>query len=96
MFVVWMATLASPALAQTPADRRIDVTVLDEQGLAVVGARVTATQRAANLSRTASSSNERFSMAGLTPGVYTVARIGVGLSSAGRVGRRDDRDIADH
>jgi outer membrane receptor protein involved in Fe transport len=72
MLVVWMAALASPALAQTPADRRIDVTVLDEQGLAVVGARVTATQRAANLSRVASSSNERFTMAGLTPGVYTV------------------------
>jgi outer membrane receptor protein involved in Fe transport len=72
MLVVWMAMLASPALAQAPADRRIDVTVIDEQGLAVFGARVTATQRAANLSRTASSSNERFTMAGLTPGVYTV------------------------
>ena len=41
-----MATLASPVLAQAPAaDRRIDVTVLDEQGLAVVGGRVTATLR---------------------------------------------------
>src|SRR5688572_28743108 len=73
VFAVWITTMASPALAQTPAaDRRIDVTVIDEQGLAVFGARVTATQRAANLSRTASSSNERFTMAGLTPGVYTV------------------------
>jgi len=72
MVVVWMAALASPALAQAPADRRIDVTVFDEQGLAVIGARLTATQRAANLSRTASRSNERFTMAGLTPGVYTV------------------------
>ena len=53
LFVVWLATLASPVLAQTPAaDRRIDVTVLDEQGLAVVGAQVTATLRAGNLSRT--------------------------------------------
>ena len=69
---VWMA-LASPALAQTPAaDRRIDVTVLDEQGLAVVGARVTATLRSANISRTVSSANERFSLPGLMPGSYTL------------------------
>ena len=46
--------------------------MLDEQGLAVVGARVTATLRAGNLSRTASSSNERFSLAGLMPGAYTL------------------------
>ena len=73
LLLVWMVTLASPLLAQTPAaDRRIDVTVLDEQGLVVLGARVTATHRAANLSRTASSSNERFTMTGLTPGIYTV------------------------
>jgi outer membrane receptor protein involved in Fe transport len=64
---------ASPAFAQTPAaDRRIDVTVLDEQGLAVIGARVTATMPAGNLSRTAASSNERFSLAGLAPGAYTL------------------------
>jgi outer membrane receptor protein involved in Fe transport len=73
LFVVWMATLASPVLAQTPAaDRRIDITVLDEQGLAVVGARVTATLRAGNLSRTVSSSNERFSLVNLLPGAYTL------------------------
>jgi outer membrane receptor protein involved in Fe transport len=71
--VVWIATLSSSAFAQTPgANRRIDVTVLDEQGLAVVGARVTATLRAENLSRTAASSNERFSMVGLAPGIYTL------------------------
>src|SRR5436190_7215705 len=73
LFVLWMAALVSPVLAQTPAaDRRIDVTVLDEQGLAVVGARVTATLRTANISRTASSANERFSLAGLMPGSYTL------------------------
>jgi len=73
LFVLWMAALVSPVLAQTPAaDRRIDVTVLDEQGLAVVGARVTATLRAANISRTVSSATERFSLAGLMPGSYTV------------------------
>jgi len=68
-----MVALACPVLAQTPAaDRRIDVTVLDEQGLAVVGARVTATLRSANISRTVSSANERFSLAGLMPGSYTL------------------------
>ncbi len=73
VFAVWITTMVSPALAQTPAaDRRIDITVLDEQGLGVVGARVTATSRAGNLSRTASSSNERFSLAGLVPGAYTL------------------------
>ena len=73
VFAVWITTMVSPVLAQTPAaDRRIDLTVLDEQGLGVVGARVTATLRAGNLSRTASSSNERFSLAGLAPGAYTL------------------------
>ena len=82
VFAVWMATMASPALAQTPAaDRRIDITVLDEQGLAVLGARVTATLRAGNLSRTVSSSNERFSLAGLAPGSYTVQVSGAGTST---------------
>ena len=70
---LWLATLASPLRAQTPAaDRRIELTVLDEQGLPLVGARVSATLRAGNLSRTPASSNERFSMAGLVPGVYTL------------------------
>lgn len=64
---------ASPALAQTtPADRRIDVTVLDSQGLPIVGAQVTAMLPALNLSRIATSSTERFSFDTLTPGVYTL------------------------
>jgi outer membrane receptor protein involved in Fe transport len=72
-FVVWMAALASPALSQTPAaDRRIDVTVLDSQGLPIVGAQITATLPVGNLSRTAVSSSERYSMMGLAPGVYTL------------------------
>ena len=71
--VVCLTVLASPALAQTPAaDRRLDVTVLDEQGLPVFGARVTAMLPAGNFSRTAASSNERFSLVGLAPGAYTV------------------------
>ena len=91
-----MAALASPVLAQTPAaDRRIDVTVLDEQGLAVVGARVTATLRAANISRTASSATERFSLTGLTPGVYTLRVSASGFQVQDVTVDRDDRDDAD-
>ncbi|MEO5741734.1 MAG: TonB-dependent receptor, partial [Vicinamibacterales bacterium] len=79
VFVVWMATLASPALAQQPADRRIDATVLDSQGLPIVGAQVTAIMPAGNRSRTATSSNERFSIDALAPGVYTLRVSAVGF-----------------
>ena len=72
VFVVWMATLASPARAQTNADRRIEATVLDVQGLPIVGAQVTAIQPAANLRRVATSANERFTIEGLAPGMYTL------------------------
>ena len=41
--LMWLAVLASPVFAQAPAgERRIDVTVLDSQGLPIVGAQVTA------------------------------------------------------
>src|SRR5918993_2503223 len=70
--VVWIAMLASPALAQPTADRRIDATVLDTQGLPIVGAQVTATLPSANLRRAATSANERFTIDGLTPGIYTL------------------------
>src|SRR5918995_462998 len=69
---VWIATLASPALAQPTADRRIDATVLDTQGLPIVGAQVIATLPSANLRRTATSANERFTIEGLAPGIYTL------------------------
>ena len=71
---VWLTVLASPAFAQTPAanTRRLEATVLDEQGFPIVGAQVTATLPAANLSRTAKSSTERFTFDGLAPGVYNV------------------------
>jgi iron complex outermembrane receptor protein len=72
LVVVWLAALAPTALAQTPNTRRIDATVLDAQGLPVLGAQVTATLPAANLSRTASSSSERFTLDELAPGIYTV------------------------
>jgi iron complex outermembrane recepter protein len=63
----------SPALAQTPAaDRRIEATVLDSQGLPIVGAQVTATLPASNLRRIATRSNGRFTIEGLAPGVYTL------------------------
>ena len=71
-FVVWMTVLVSPAFAQAPADRRIDATVLDSQGLPIVGAHVTAILPAGNLSRTATSSSERFSIDALAPGIYTL------------------------
>ena len=71
VLVLWTATLAS-VLAQTSGDRRIDVAVLDAQGLPIVGAQVTATLPAANLRRVATSSNEYFTLDRLAPGVYTV------------------------
>jgi outer membrane receptor protein involved in Fe transport len=72
-FAVCLAILAPPALAQAPAaDRRIDVSVVDEQGLPIIGAQVTATLRAGNLRRAALRVNERFALDGLMPGVYTV------------------------
>src|SRR6188508_2295243 len=58
-FAMWLVILASPALAQAPAaDRRIEVTVLDSQGLPIYGAQVTATLPVGNLSRTGASSSE--------------------------------------
>lgn len=71
VLVLWTATLAS-VLAQTSGDRRIEVAVLDAQGLPIVGAQVAATLPAANLRRVATSANEYFTIEGLAPGVYTV------------------------
>jgi outer membrane receptor protein involved in Fe transport len=72
--VVWLAATAPIAFAQTPATdaRRIEVTVLDAQGLPIVGAHVTATLPAGNLTRTATSASERFTLEGLAPGLYTL------------------------
>jgi len=64
---------ALPARAQSPETaRRIDGTVVDAQGLAVVGAQITLTQAQANLTRTATSSTERFHFDNLSPGAYTL------------------------
>ena len=71
--VACLAMVSVSVSAQTPpADRRIEATVLDTQGLPIIGAQVTATMPASNLRRTATSSTERFSLNGLVPGVYTL------------------------
>ena len=72
--LVCFTALASSGFAQTPAvsTGRIDATVLDAQGLPILGAQVTATLPTGNLSRTAASSTERFALEGLAPGVYTL------------------------
>jgi len=70
VFLAWIATVASPVLAQTAGDRRIDATVLDAQGLPIIGAQVVATLPAGNLRRVATSGNERFTIEGLSPGLY--------------------------
>jgi outer membrane receptor protein involved in Fe transport len=76
-FVVCLSALmalasAPPAFAQTTADGRIEATVLDAQGLPIVGADVAAMLPAANLRRAATSTNERYIIQGLAPGVYTL------------------------
>jgi iron complex outermembrane receptor protein len=65
---------ARPLHAQSPANNagRIELTVLDDQGLPVFGAQVSATQREGNLGRTATSATERFILQGLAQGLYTV------------------------
>ena len=79
--IVWLASTAS-AFAQAPADeRRIDATVLDLQGLPIFGAQVVATLPVGNHRRTGASSNERFAIEGLEPGVYTVRISASGFQS---------------
>jgi outer membrane receptor protein involved in Fe transport len=64
---------AQAAAAQQPStsagDRRIEGTVVDEQGLPVVGARLTLTQ-AGILRRSALSAADRFRLENLAPGIY--------------------------
>src|SRR5438552_1921649 len=59
----------SPASAQT-GDRRVEGTVVDSQGLPILGAELTLIRAEGNLSRTASSSTERFRFENLAPGAY--------------------------
>jgi outer membrane receptor protein involved in Fe transport len=74
-----LAAAAVPAGAQTPATRHIEGTVVDSQGLAVVGALITLTQPQGNLSRTATSSTERFRFENLSPGAYTLSVTATGF-----------------
>ncbi len=77
--VVWLVVQASPALAQDA--RRIDVAVLDEQGLPIVSAQVTATLAARNVRRPAVRVNESFAIEGLAPEVYTVRVAATGFQT---------------
>ena len=89
---VSLTALASSSLAQTPATGnggRIEATVLDAQGLPILGAQVTATLPAGNLRRTATSSTERFTLDGLAPGLYTVRISATGFQISGSQGRPD-------
>ena len=73
VLAVLVCLTTSPAVAQTPAaDRRIDATVLDSQGLPIASAQVVATLPAGNLRRIATRANEHFTIEGLAPGVYTL------------------------
>jgi outer membrane receptor protein involved in Fe transport len=78
--VASFAMVSAPVSAQpTPANRSIEVTVLDTQGLPIIGAQVAATLPVGNLRRTAASSTERFTLTGLVPGVYTVRVTALGF-----------------
>src|SRR3954470_5796273 len=67
------AAAVLPARAQSPeTGRRIDGTVVDAQGPPVVGAQITLAQPQGNLTRTATSSTERFHFDNLSPGAYTL------------------------
>ncbi|MEQ1898156.1 MAG: TonB-dependent receptor [Vicinamibacterales bacterium] len=71
----------SGAQTAAPTVRRIDVTVLDTQGLPILGARVTATLAAANIDRTATGATEKISLVDLPAGTYTVRVSAAGFES---------------
>ena len=72
--------------------RRIDATVLDAQGLPIVGARVTATlPRGQSQPDGARARRERFTLEGLAPGVYTLRVSAAGFQMQEVVGRSDAR-----
>jgi len=69
-----------PAGAQTQSSgRRIEGTVLDAQGLPIVGAQVTLVQPQGNLSRTLTSSAEPFRFENLAAGTYTLRVVATGF-----------------
>ena len=76
-----LGALPGSAGAQTQPiqDRHVDGTVVDAQGLPIVGAQITLTQPQANLSRSATSSIDRFRIDGLAAGVYTLRVVATGF-----------------
>jgi iron complex outermembrane recepter protein len=72
--VFMLGVCIPPAVAQSTSEtpRQIEGTVRDDQGLPIVGARVTASQPAVNISRTATSATEKFTLQGLPAGEYTL------------------------
>jgi outer membrane cobalamin receptor len=74
--IVLLAILAFAAtgarLSAQTADRRLDGTVLDAQGLPIVGAQITLLQPQSNLSRSTTSSTERFRFDNLSATTYTL------------------------
>ena len=75
-----LCAIALPVAAQ-PADRFVEGTVVDAQGLPIVGAALTLTEPAANLARSTTSSAERFRIDGLTPAAYTLWVVATGFQS---------------
>jgi iron complex outermembrane recepter protein len=70
--IVWFL-VAGLGQAQERTNRQIDGTVTDSQGLPIVGARITVTERRANLRHASTvSTTDRFRIEGLGPGIYEV------------------------
>jgi outer membrane receptor protein involved in Fe transport len=77
-----LAAAVIPARAQTPAAaRHVDGTVVDTQGLPIVGAQITLTMTQGNVSRTAASSAEGFRFENVAPGSYTLRVTATGFQS---------------
>src|SRR5436853_7020931 len=80
--IISFRVLLGPAAAQTPIqDRRVEGTVVDPQGLPIVGAQITVTQPQANISKSATSSTDRFRIDGLAPGAYTLRVTATGFQT---------------
>ena len=84
--VLAFGLLFGSAAAQTPPtppnqDRHVEGTVIDPQGLAIVGAQITLTQPQANLTKSATSSTERFQFNGLAAAVYTLRVTSTGFQT---------------
>ena len=86
LLAILAAAVAAPVAAQAPPnppsrDRHVEGTVVDAQGLPVVGAQITLTQPQGNLSRTATSAIEKFRIDGLAAGLYMLRVTSTGFQS---------------